>query len=66
MTLAGENSFSLNMITYDDFDIPLTATIERVNLDTFEIIPGVILGDFLEIRVLQGNPKLLENIERKR
>lgn len=60
----GGVSFSMNMITYDDFEIPLTTTIKRINLQPFEIIPGVTLCDFLEVRVLEGNKKLLEEVHR--
>ncbi|KAL4435320.1 hypothetical protein ABPG74_022803 [Tetrahymena malaccensis] len=62
----GGTSFSMSMVTYDDFEIPLTTTIKRINLEPFEIIPGHVLSDFLEVRLLEGNQKLIDSVHRQR
>lgn len=66
VVFSGGTEFSLNMVTYDEIEIPLSATIKRVNLNPFEIMPGETLSDLLEIRVLEGNPKLLANVAAQR
>ncbi|KAL4483970.1 hypothetical protein ABPG72_013976 [Tetrahymena utriculariae] len=62
----GGTSFTMSMVTYDDFEIPLTTTIKRINLQPFEIIPGHVLSDFLEVRLLEGNQKLIDSVHRQR
>lgn len=55
----GKANFEMNMVTYDGFELHITTTIKRVDLHSFEIIPGVSITDFLEIRILECNPRVL-------
>lgn len=66
LILSDNPTFEMNMVTYDGFDVPLTVTLQRINLHQFEIMPGCMLSDFLEIRVMNCNPKLLDSIYKHR
>lgn len=69
LTLAkfsGQNVFNLNLITLDDLIIPLTCTIKRIFLNEFEILPGEIMSEYLDIHVLDTNLNIISDVLAKR